>query len=544
MMNWNSPESIKKTLFRMVACSSVSGTKDEINMAKEIYNIFNEMTYFKENPKYLSLNPIPHDPLGRYFVTALVKGKGDKTVVFINHMDTVDYNGFGPYKALALDAEKLTRTIDPDKLPKEARDDLLTGDWIFGRGIMDMKCGGALEIGLLGEVSENVEAFEGNLLFLSVPDEENNSAGMIGAIPILNKMKEEYELDYVAVINNEPHPFIDGKHDLHIGSMGKVLPVFYCMGKETHAGQLLQGLNADLLLADIQREMELNMELVDGVDGEYTYPPTALKMSDTKELYNVSTPHTAYAYYNVLTLQFTPKEIMEKLVRIAEKAFNNTLNKFKDTIKAYKEVANEEFICPWEPKVYTYEEIYKYNVENIGESFVKHMEEFIDKYKDEAEDERDFAIQVMGEACRLCPDRDPKIIIGFAPPYYPHVRNKGETEKEKRMLECVDQLIKYSKEKFNVDWRINKFYKQLSDMSYCGVQDAQDILEKLKPNMPTLGYTYFLPLEEMAKFNSPVLNLGPWGKDLHKFTERLHAPFAFEVMPKILKFAIMYLLSE
>jgi len=543
-MKWGSEESIKGILYRMVECSSISGTEEEIKMAKVIYDIFNEMPYFKENPQYLSLNKIEHDKLGRYFVTALVKGRGNKTVVLINHMDIVDYNGYGPYKHLALKPEELTKSLDPENLPKDAKEDLLTGDWIFGRGIIDMKCGGALEADLLGQVSQDPENFEGNLLFLAVPDEENNSAGMIGAIPILNKLRDEYNLDYVALINNEPHPVIDEKHDLHIGSVGKVLPLFYCEGKETHAGQVLEGLNADLMLAEVQKQMELNMDLVDSVDGEHTYPPTVLKMGDTKKLYNVSTPVAAYAYYNVLTLKFTPGEIMEILKDVANNAFNNVLDQFRSTVKAYKELTGEEFPCPWESKVMTYDEIYKYNTELIGESFVDHMEKFIEEKKDGAEDERDFAINIIEEVARLCPDPDPKIIIAYAPPYYPHVRNKGETENEKRMLRCVDKVVEYSKENFQVDWKINKFYKQLSDMSYCGVQGAEDVLKALKPNMPNLGHTYFLPLEEMAKFNVPVLNLGPWGKDLHKFTERLNAPFAFHVAPKILKFTVENLLRD
>jgi len=542
-VEYNSPEGIKKILYRLVECSSLSGTIEEIDMAKEVYNIFHEMPYFQKNPQYLRLNPIQYDALGRSFVTALVKGKGDKTVVMINHMDIVDYDGFGAYKHLALNPEGLTSALDPSILPHEAKEDLLSGEWIFGRGLADMKCGGAMEAALIAEVSEAPENFDGNLLFLSVPDEENNSAGMIGAIPLLNSMKEEFGLNYVALINNEPHPVENEEHNLYIGSVGKVLPLFYCMGKETHAGQILEGLNADLLLADIQREMELNMDLVDKADGEYTYPPTALKVGDNKDLYNVSTPATAYAYYNVLTLQYSPKEIMDILKNVANRAFVNTIDKFRNTTDRYKELAGEEFTCPWEPKVYTYDEIYQLNLERIGSSFDEHMHSFIQENKATAEDERNFAIKVIGEVVRLCPDRDPKIVIAFAPPYYPHVRNKGETDIEKHMFTTVDKLKAFSKENFNVDWKVNKFYKQLSDMSYCGVQDAEDILEMLKPNMPNLGHTYFLPLEEMAKFNAPVLNLGPWGKDLHKFTERLHGNFAFEVAPKILKFAVMELLK-
>ncbi|MCC5912033.1 MAG: M20/M25/M40 family metallo-hydrolase [Clostridiaceae bacterium] len=543
-MSWYTEESIKKILYRMVGVSSVSGTRDEINMAKEIYNIFKEIPYFEENPEYVKLHPIKNDPLERLFVTALVKGKGNRTVVLINHMDTVDYNGFGPYKDLALKPEELTKALDPNALQQEPKEDLLSGDWIFGRGIIDMKCGGAAEIALLGEVSENLENFEGNLLFLSTPDEENNSAGMLGAIPVLNRMKEEYGLEYVGLVNNEPHPVIDGKHDLFIGSMGKLLPIFYCEGKETHAGQMLEGLSAGLMLAEVQREMELSMELIDTADGEYTYPPTVLKMSDTRELYNVSNISSAYAYYNVLTLQFSPKDLMEKLLKIGHRAFESTLNKFKETTAAYEKLSGEAFPCPWEPKVFTYDELYKYNVEKIGPSFEEHMDKFIEEKKVGAKDEREFAIEVIKEAARLCPDRDPKMVVAFAPPYYPHVKNEGKTENDRHMLEVVDEVLAYSKEKYDVDWRVNKFYKQLADMSYCGVQDADDILEMLKPNMPTLGYTYFLPLEEMAQFNVPVLNLGPWGKDLHKFTERVNAPFSFNDFPDILKFAVEKILKE
>jgi arginine utilization protein RocB len=62
-IKYNNPETIKNILFRMVKYSSISGTREEVNMAREIYNVFNEMLYFKKNPQYLNLNKIEHDPL-------------------------------------------------------------------------------------------------------------------------------------------------------------------------------------------------------------------------------------------------------------------------------------------------------------------------------------------------------------------------------------------------------------------------------------------------------------------------------------------------
>ena len=535
---------LESIFLRMINCSSISGTKEEINMAREIYAIVQENPYFQQNPQYLSLNPIPGDALGRYFVTALVKGRGDRTVILINHHDIVDYEGYGQYRNLALDPKVLTAELDPNSLPEEAKEDLLSGEWLFGRGVMDMKCGGALQISLMDEITQDIERFEGNILFVSVPDEENNSAGMLGAVPKINEIKETYGLAYTAVVNSEPHHREEGLHDLFIGAIGKVLPIFYCMGKETHAGELLEGLSADSLLSEIERGMQLNMNFVDEADGEYTMPPTVLKMGDTKEHYNVSTPATAYAYYNVFSLKRSPKEILEMVKGVAQNAFDNGLDKFRKVSEEYSTLTGKKYPCPWETKVFTYDEMYQMNKEALGASFEEHMKLFIQANQGIAEDERDFAIKVIGEVVRLSPDRDPKIVVAFAPPYYPHLRNKGESQKEKHLMGVVDRLQKYGKESFDMEWRVNRFHKGISDMSYCGLQDAQDVLLMLKPNMPTFGYSYTLPLEEMAKLNVPVVNVGPWGKDAHKFTERLHMPFAYEIAPQLLKFTVMGLLEE
>jgi len=42
----------------------------------------------------------------------------------------------------------------------------------------------------------------------------------------------------------------------------------------------------------------------------------------------------------------------------------------------------------------------------------------------------------------------------------------------------------------------------------------------------------------------PVLNIGPYGKDAHKFTERLHLPYWHNVAPQLLKFAVEEILRR
>ena len=57
-------------------------------------------------------------------------------------------------------------------------------------------------------------------------------------------------------------------------------------------------------------------------------------------------------------------------------------------------------------------------------------------------------------------------------------------------------------------------------------------------NLPGDEELYHIPFKEMAQFNAPVINVGPVGKDAHKNTERLHLPFAFQQLPKLLEHLI------
>ncbi len=545
-MSWNNPEKIEEILLRMVSFTSTSGTAEEKGMAKEIYEILKEITYFQDNPEFIQLNPIPDDALGRYFVTAYLQGKSDKTVVLLNHHDIVGLSDYGAYKELALDPISLTKAINPSILPPNVRSDLQSGEWLFGRGVMDMKCGGALQICLLEELAQKPEELEGNILFLSVPDEENNSAGMLGAVPYLNELKEKQSLDYQAVIDSEPAPFnSDGTFNVYIGAIGKVLPMFYCVGKETHASDPFGGINANLLFSEVQRRLESNAELADMADGESSMPPTNLKTKDTKELYNVSTPQANVSYYNVFTLTRSPKEVLQKLVSISEDAFASALDKMKREAEKYAAFTNQEApTVPWEPKVYTFAEIYEMALQEHGEKFRLHINDYINTWKVHTTiDEREFSLKVVSEVHRFCPDKDPMIVISFAPPYYPHIRNSGETEKEKKLLGMVQELDDYADSELGFRLHINRFHKGISDMSYCGLQDADDVIEMLKPNMPTWGQRYSLPLDDLAKLNIPIFNVGPFGKDAHKFTERLNVDFSYHHAPKLLKKAVLTMLK-
>ncbi len=90
---------------------------------------------------------------------------------------------------------------------------------------------------------------------------------------------------------------------------------------------------------------------------------------------------------------------------------------------------------------------------------------------------------------------------------------------------------------------MRKFYPYISDLSYGAAPREAQAIDSLKNNMPGFGVKYSLPLEDMQELNLPVVNIGPFGKDAHKFTERLEEDYSFNVAPKLVYETIINLLK-
>ena len=544
MLKWKSKEGLESLAVTLVNQKSVSGTVHEVDMAKKIYQLLQTVEYFQKHPENLFLEELPNDPLKRCFVSALMEGKGpsNNTLILLGHMDTVDIQDFGPLQKYAFQPYEYTKNLNPDTLKEDSRQDLLSGEWLFGRGIMDMKSGVAMQMALLEEYSTK-EDFDANLLFIVVPDEETNSEGMLGGVPFLNKLIEQRNLNPLAVLNCEPtfgaYPGDNNKY-IYLGTAGKLLPGFYFVGKENHVGESLGGLNVNLIASEFMTRLEINTDLCDEVDGEVTVPPTCLRYKDLKELYSAQTPVSSVAYYNLLTLEMSPKKVIDKFKSIAEEALDAAIEKVKIQGENYKAksglpVKNLSF----KPQVMLFSELYELARNAKGEEFTKHMEAYIEKWKnDKSLDERELNIRIVSEVHSFCPNREPMIVIFFSPPYYPHVGLKGESEFEKYLHCLADRLIDKADVEYNEKISKQKYFQGLSDLSYFALQDAEEVVDYLKPNMPSWGYRYHIPVEEIKKLNLPVLNYGPHGRDPHKFTERILVNYSYDVAPKLLRFLV------
>ena len=79
-------------------------------------------------------------------------------------------------------------------------------------------------------------------------------------------------------------------------------------------------------------------------------------------------------------------------------------------------------------------------------------------------------------------------------------------------------------------------------MSYSSIKNGKDIADSLEKMMPFFGDIYSLPLEDIEAVSMPCVNIGPWGKDFHKLTERVLKEDLYYRTPDILNYAIKRIL--
>lgn len=540
---------IEDLTLKLTSILGVVGSKEENDVVEKVYEKFEAMDYYKENPDYLKYVDAIEDSVGRKSVVATIKGKkgnSNKTVVLIGHTDTVGVSDYGELKEFATKPLELIEKLKDVTISEEAREDLESGKYMFGRGIFDMKFGVSTLMVIMEEISKDIENFEGNLVFAAVCDEEGNSAGMMSVVPELVKMQKEHNFDYQAVVDTDysaPRYVGDENRYIYIGTVGKLMPSFFVVGKETHVGEPYKGLDPNQITSAITQEINLNMQYCDIAEGEVSLPPITLRQQDLKTEYSVQVARNAYVYFNYATHTSTPDEVMDKMLKASHQAFDRVIDDLNKEYKTYCEMSDYPYAkLPWKPRVISYNDLLEKVKEEKGEELQKMIDSLSKKLlADETMDGRDFALKMTEAVHSMWSDKDPIVVVYFSPPYYPHIYVEGVEPKDKKLIDSVDDAIANASDEFEIVRK--KFYPYISDLSYAAAPKEDNVLEALKGNMPGFGVKYDLPLEDMQTLSLPVVNIGPFGKDAHKFTERIEKQYSFNVLPGIVRDTIMNLLK-
>nr|WP_289037638.1 M20/M25/M40 family metallo-hydrolase [uncultured Allobacillus sp.] len=548
----NTREDVLSLTKRLVQMDSIVNTPGERAIAHSLYELISTFDYFMKNPDQVMLEQTVNDNQERYNVLCFVRGtkkKSNRTVILFGHMDTVGVDDFNQLKELAFSTDELMEAFGDQDLPSPAQEHLASGEWLFGRGALDMKSGLASHIYLLHYYSMHPEQLEGNLVFVSECDEEDGSNGILSSLKTLKRWKEEQEFEYVAAINADfVSPLYEGDENRYIykGTVGKLLPSFFITGHESHVGAAFEGLDPNFLAAELTRQIQYNPKLSNEALGEMTIPPVSLKQTDLKPSYTVQTALSAYVYYNFFIHSWSPKDVLEKLNDHATIAFENALELYEQRYQLFCEISGHPYReLPWKTRVMTFEEMEHELIKSHGDEFTDHMNNFHEELVNDSDlDTRMYAARIVEEAWKWMDDKSPAMILFYSSLYSPRIELSGKTEEERVLLSALDEAVEKIQPHYKHPIVTKNFFPYISDMSFLAMSDDLAGIEAVQNNNPSWGKKHFVDYQDIRDLNVPVINIGPYGMDAHAKLERLEIKYSLEIVPNLTNEVILNVLNR
>ncbi|AOU02726.1 M20/M25/M40 family metallo-hydrolase [Bacillus velezensis] len=537
-------EAITKSL---VALNSINGTLGEGKKADYIKDMIKSFPYFQENPSHVWEQAIPEDPYGRKNIFAFIEGNGESlnTVIYHAHLDTVGIEDFGPLKDIAFDSDRLAEYFSNYEFDRDVQRDARSGEWMFGRGSVDMQSGIAVHLANLLHFSERRDQLPGHILFMANPDEESQHSGILTSISELKRLKQEKQLRYLAAINNDfITPLYEGDTTRYIytGAAGKLLPCFAIYGREVHVGDTLSGIDPNLIASEITRRIHNNIHMAENIEGELVLPPTCLYQRDNKEAYNVQTAVSSYVYFNYFIYEKTAKEVMDQLTAVADEACKETERKLSDYYDEYCERTSlPKKEMSWNVQVYSLEDYLKRlrsrgidPAQCIGQAFktYEHLELRMRCFK------------AVEELQKLDPEQGAKVIIFYAPPYLPHNYLKEESTRDRLLQHVIQEAVDKTAASTGETFVFKKFFPYLADGSFLSLHETDEEVSAFTDNFPGWDVIGTIPFKEIRELNIPSVNIGVYGKDGHKWKERVYKPYTFHVLPELIQQTTMHLLHS
>ena len=534
-------------LYDFIEKPSVSDSDAEHLGADWLQETLKKQPYFQVHPEDCGSYEIPGDYRKRHIVYGLVKGDTDRTVILTGHYDVVGIEEYGALKPLAFQVEKLTEAMKTAPLDEESRKDLESGEWLFGRGTADMKGGLCAGLAVLGQIGEEVLAgtFQGkvNVLFMAVPDEESYSAGMRGAAGLLQELRKSWGLTYECLLCLEPNSRDSAgeKQSVYIGSVGKCMPVALVQGLKAHVGTCFQGINAVSVLSRFLLKTEVSPQFADVYKGEMCVPPTWLYLKDQKELYDVSLPYRACGYINMLQFDTTPEQVMTQLKALAQEAFVDVIGTMQASCREIAKKAGQQPDLSQIPgvdrcQVLEFSQLQALCREKDEAGFAayyeKQYEEIRRKIQGGEWNYPQATVEMMKRVLDFADMTEPVMVLGFAPPFYPAFhsdRLPGKTGAGSAYFAKLQSVA------MQAGTRLQRYhyFTGISDLSYCGSCTEYDHT-KYYDNTALWGDLYQVDFAGISALNIPSILFGPWGKNLHQRTERVHIKSLTEETPAIL----------
>ncbi len=507
-------------------------------MAARLLRELSAIPYFAENPQQVQLLKAGSGEDELHSVMAVYRAPFEtgtaETVILCGHIDTVGVDKhvrqYGADEELPFNPDRL-----PDWLKKtfpadvELREELASGDWLCGRGALDMKGACAVIVELLRHFAAT--GFPWNVVALFTADEETESRGIKSALPALKVLADEgFDLKlFVNADYTSPLTPDDENTYIYTGTIGKLLLGITVYGTETHAGAPFEGVSAAALLSAIVAHLEGNQKLTQHVKGQFTPPPTTLYADARPEKYSVTTPAFARGYVNAFLMHHTHAKYLRLIASEVRRACRLHLRDLgrrhrrmvaKGNLEIARELTRPEVIL-----FSTLKELLQRKLEGDAEKLSEAL-----KPPENAGDSREACLEVVERVVNQLNLTRPTVVLSVLPPFYaPYAMVLHEDAQE--LLAAVKKVAREGRGgKGAKRLKQRHFYPYISDMSFVCLPDDG----KLTPLLQDCPVPESLELPRPEyRLRIPVANLGPWGKDAHRVAERVHVPFLTRRFPRI-----------
>jgi arginine utilization protein RocB len=540
---------------RLCKIPSVCGTRGEASIAEFLFQ------YIVTRPEIRNLGAMPeileipgenHKKAVLVFLpsrSALSHSEGESgegrlspvfatehpTIVLLGHFDTVGIDEYGEFKSIASDSTRLKQLLSKEHvLPDDVRADLDSGKFEFGRGWLDMKSGVSAIVEVFLEYARSGGA-DGALFLALCPDEEGNSLGIRTLAPRINSILSQRKLKIRCVINSDyTSPLEPGDTARHIytGTIGKYLMLFSVFGRECHASQVWEGINAAALAGWLASNLESDPQLVDQLAQEVTAPPATIYLKDNMEVYSVMTPSVAHFYLNQFTVKATPDQVLAKYLNRIRGFTRHWLERRIKRFERFVDAGGKgKLLNVPVPVIDLIGLIEQAKHVSQNENFTARYQEIREEFAAKETDERKASMRVI-EWLVHAAKAAPCIVVSFCPPFYPGNYLLGD---ERDMVATAVERS-FTASAPGEEYDIRRFYPYISDMSFFSFPDVplrSSHWRFLIDNCP-----YPVDIDEwslLGELNAPVVNVGPSGQGAHTIYERVERDWSFGTMPLVLE---------
>jgi arginine utilization protein RocB len=515
---------------------SVTGSQDEAAFAHKLAAFLREHRYFTAHSDHLVVAPIPGDRLNRSNVLALVRGKGSQTVILSGHFDTVPTDDYGALQPLAGSPDELlpalVAELEASGADPGALLDFRSGHFLPGRGLLDMKAGLAAGLAVLEAFADHPGRI-GNLLFVATPDEEDRSAGMRAAADLLPTFLAGHGLNAKLAVNLDA---ICDEGDggsgrvVAFGCIGKLLLSAFTVGVESHAAYPLAGVNAAYLAAELVAELEFASELGEESGPELASPPTVLGSRDLKSQYNVTVPGSVWTYWNVMLHRRSSQDVLAIAKELTHRAMTRAAARMAERLVKLAAPVVQSTSWIGIP-VLTFAELCEV-ARKRNSDFDADFARWADCLaRPSPLDLPTRSRHLVEETWRASGLQGPAVVLGFGSMPYPSVAWPDSADRLRgRIMEAIQETELLAGAPIGTV----EYFPAIADMSFVGPVNRADLAATARQT-PIWGSSILWDLAKGGTPNIPIVNIGPWGRDYHHRLERVHAPYAFDILPILIQ---------